>query len=118
MRRFVAIAALLLLPLLVGCGVVDTVGDTVFGPSPTPTPPPPRVVPQYPTHTETTEDDIDKQLRESARAEQEYLEEEAQTATGCVDVTTIDSNWDNDMLCTRSDGSQFYMDYEGAARFN
>lgn len=37
--------------------------------------------------------------------------------SGCVDVTSIDYDWHNDMLCTRSDGSQFYTDYDGAARF-
>jgi hypothetical protein len=39
-------------------------------------------------------------------------------ATGtCEDVTSYDYNWDNDMKCTRSDGSIFYTDYEGADRF-
>jgi len=32
----------------------------------------------------------------------------------CIDVTSYDYNWKNDMFCTRSDGSQFYTDYEGA----
>lgn len=35
----------------------------------------------------------------------------------CEDVTTYDYNWDNDMKCTRSDGSTFYTDYAGAERF-
>jgi hypothetical protein len=35
----------------------------------------------------------------------------------CEDVTSYDWNWDNDMKCTRSDGSIFYTDYEGAERF-
>src|SRR6478672_5112292 len=35
----------------------------------------------------------------------------------CEDVTSYDCNWDNDMKCTRSDGSVFYTDYGGAARF-
>ena len=35
----------------------------------------------------------------------------------CEDVTTYDYNWDNDMKCTRSDGSIFYTDYDGAERF-
>lgn len=35
--------------------------------------------------------------------------------TTCVDVTSFDYNWDNDMLCTRPDGSQFYTSYGGAA---
>lgn len=36
--------------------------------------------------------------------------------TTCEDVTSYDYNWDNDMLCTRPDGSQYYTDYAGAAR--
>jgi hypothetical protein len=32
-------------------------------------------------------------------------------------VTTYDYKWDNDMKCTRSDGSIFYTDYDGAERF-
>lgn len=38
-------------------------------------------------------------------------------ATRCVDVTSIDYNWYNDMRCTRPDGSVFYTDYRGAAQF-
>lgn len=34
--------------------------------------------------------------------------------TSCEDVTTYDYDWDNDMFCTREDGSTFYTDYEGA----
>lgn len=35
----------------------------------------------------------------------------------CVDVTSMDHNWDNDMLCYRPNGKRFYTSYEGAARF-
>lgn len=35
----------------------------------------------------------------------------------CRDVTSYDYNWDNDMLCTNPDGSQFYTSYEGAALY-
>lgn len=35
----------------------------------------------------------------------------------CVDVTSIDYNRDNDMKCTRLDGSRFYTDYAGAKEF-
>ena len=35
-------------------------------------------------------------------------------ASSCVDVTSYDRNWDNDMKCTRPDGSIFYTDYAGA----
>jgi hypothetical protein len=31
----------------------------------------------------------------------------------CKDVTSIDYNWNNDVLCTRLDGSTFYTDYAG-----
>lgn len=32
----------------------------------------------------------------------------------CLDVTTIDSNWGNDMWCARDDGTTFHTSYEGA----
>lgn len=32
----------------------------------------------------------------------------------CVDVTSYDYNWDNDMLCTSPSGKQFYTSYEHA----
>ena len=35
-------------------------------------------------------------------------------ASSCKDVTSYDNNWDNDMLCTRLDGTTFSTDYEGA----
>ena len=35
----------------------------------------------------------------------------------CEDVTSYDNNWDNDMRCTRPDGSVFYTDYDGAAAY-
>jgi hypothetical protein len=40
-------------------------------------------------------------------------EVEATPKTTCIDVTSIDYNWDNDVLCTRPDGSKFYTDYAG-----
>jgi hypothetical protein len=33
--------------------------------------------------------------------------------TRCIDVTSYDHNWNNDVLCTRPDGSTFYTDYAG-----
>lgn len=33
--------------------------------------------------------------------------------TTCQDVTSYDYNWENDVLCTRPDGSTFYTDYAG-----
>jgi hypothetical protein len=35
----------------------------------------------------------------------------------CEDQTSMDHNWDNDMLCKRSDGSTFETDYSGAEEF-
>lgn len=35
----------------------------------------------------------------------------------CADVTSYDYNWDNDMLCTRLDGTRFYTNYAGADAF-
>jgi hypothetical protein len=34
----------------------------------------------------------------------------------CIDVTSFDYDWENDMFCTRPDGSSFYTSYEGAAQ--
>lgn len=42
-------------------------------------------------------------------------QEPERSGTTCQDVTSYDENWQNDMLCTRPDGSQFYTDYAGAA---
>lgn len=35
--------------------------------------------------------------------------------TTCVDVTSYDNDWSNDMRCTRPNGTVFYTDYAGAA---
>lgn len=43
-----------------------------------------------------------------------YVPSGGRTGRRCVDVTSYDYNWDNDMLCTRPDGTQFYTDYDGA----
>lgn len=44
-------------------------------------------------------------------------DEPTRPRTTCVDVTSHDQNWDNDMRCTRPDGSTFSTSYEGARRF-
>jgi RecG wedge domain len=36
----------------------------------------------------------------------------------CQDVTSIDYNWDNDVLCTKPDGSTFYTDYSGGHKYD
>jgi len=41
---------------------------------------------------------------------------EASGGATCTDVTSYDRNWDNDMYCTRPNGSTFYTDYAGARR--
>ena len=38
-------------------------------------------------------------------------------AKSCVDVTSYDYNWGNDVLCTRPDGTSFYTSYDGAQAF-
>ena len=35
----------------------------------------------------------------------------------CIDVTSYDNNWNNDMKCTRPDGTVFYTDYAGAREY-
>ena len=45
-------------------------------------------------------------------------EERLNEGTSCIDVTSYDYNWSNDMKCTRRDGSVFYTNYEGARKFN
>jgi spore germination protein YaaH len=37
----------------------------------------------------------------------------AKTTASCDDVTSYDHNWQNDVKCTRPDGSTFYTDYAG-----
>lgn len=43
---------------------------------------------------------------------------QSSSETTCKDVTSYDYNWDNDMLCTRPDGSTFYTDYDGARKYD
>lgn len=68
---------------------------------------------EYQRQLESGRDEAAQQAEEAeARAE----EAEAALNEGgyCEDVTSYDYNWDNDMLCTRPDGSQFYTNYAGA----
>lgn len=39
----------------------------------------------------------------------------AESDSTCNDVTSIDYDWDDDVLCTRPDGSQFYTNYAGGS---
>lgn len=38
---------------------------------------------------------------------------QAEANSKCIDVTSIDYDWNDDVLCTRPDGSQFYTNYTG-----
>jgi len=38
---------------------------------------------------------------------------QADSDSKCTDVTSYDYDWDDDVLCTRPDGSQFYTNYAG-----
>ena len=128
-RRLALIIALC--PLIVGCSAVE---DYV-GPDPTPAPTcntgrvseadretnglpdcPRSSVPAAPTDAE-----IEQQWEDAERdreAQLEQLRQEAQRTEGtCIDVTSYDYDWDNDVLCTRHDGIQFYTSYEGADAF-
>lgn len=37
--------------------------------------------------------------------------------TTCIDVTSYDNDWSNDMKCTKPDGTVFYTDYSGAEKY-
>lgn len=37
--------------------------------------------------------------------------------TYCIDVTSYDRNWNNDMKCFEPDGSVFYTDYDDAEQY-
>ena len=58
------------------------------------------------------DDDLTDDLVEES--EEPSPEVQSQQRTTCIDVTSYDYNWNNDMKCTRPDGSVFYTDYEGA----
>jgi hypothetical protein len=59
-----------------------------------------------------TQDQIDRSFEEDLRKSETEVDF---NVTECVDVTSYDYDWSNDMRCTRPDGSVFYTDYEGAA---
>lgn len=74
------------------------------------------------TYTSDTAGDPYQADREAAAAavQTEWVEQaqsdlvDRMASPSCVDVTSYDYNWDNDMLCTNPDGSQYYTSYEGA----
>jgi hypothetical protein len=41
----------------------------------------------------------------------------AEGGVTCRDVTSIDYNWNNDVLCTNLDGSTFYTNYAGGNKY-
>ena len=52
--------------------------------------------------------------KESTTQEQDTSKKSAKVTYTCVDVTSYDNNYDNDMLCTSSTGKQFYTNYQHA----
>ncbi|HSX07554.1 MAG TPA: hypothetical protein VLG11_01540 [Candidatus Saccharimonadales bacterium] len=38
---------------------------------------------------------------------------QAEANSTCTDVTSFDYDWNDDVLCTKPDGSQFYTNYAG-----
>ena len=60
------------------------------------------------------EDNIEQQQYEDYQTEQQQSSE---TRTTCIDVTSYDYNWDNDVKCTNPDGSVFYTDYAGGRKY-
>lgn len=52
--------------------------------------------------------------RDMAELRSEYR---SRDSVKCTDVTSYDYNWDNDVLCTNPDGSQFYTSYERASMY-
>ena len=38
---------------------------------------------------------------------------ESELNSSCTDVTSYDYDWNDDVLCTRKDGSEFYTNYAG-----
>lgn len=62
-------------------------------------------------------DVYESQVEAESRQEDAVIQQERSEPESygyCVDETSYDYNWDNDMLCTRPDGSTFYTDYESA----
>ena len=65
-----------------------------------------------------TEEEIPSQLEIDQNFERDLREIESEVdfnVTECVDITSYDFDWSNDMRCTRPDGTVFYTDYAGAA---
>jgi len=125
------------LMLMVAGALLWVVGSSVFGGSPSPA-----TNVQQQGKVESAYDELDRrdtdfrrQQDEAARYDAVYPdndwgidqldrqidigreESQAKQKGSCVDVTSYDYNWNNDMLCTRPDGSTFYTDYAGAAEF-
>lgn len=56
---------------------------------------------------------IGYQYYQDHRTKSHTQSQQNSASTTCKDVTSYDYNWQNDVLCTRPDGSQFYTDYAG-----
>lgn len=60
------------------------------------------------------EDEVERQQYEDYKAEKL---QDSEAKTTCVDVTSYDYNWDNDVKCTNPDGTTFYTNYAGGRRY-
>ncbi len=107
MRRFVAVAVLVLAPVLGGCDVFGEPDGKE----------PPSLYDQELDVPEPESGDAPNDLGSNPDESDSEPSDPARTETTCIDVTSYDQNWDNDMLCTRPDGSEFYTDYEGASKY-
>lgn len=63
-----------------------------------------------------SQEEIDRSFEEDLAEIESEMGPDSSGGTTCVDVTSYDYNWDNDVKCTRPDGSVFFTSYEGAAR--
>ena len=70
----------------------------------------------FPRHSSTTDDassSAESIQVPAAQAAPQQQAPAAQPKVSCKDVTSIDYNWGNDVLCTNPGGSTFYTDYAG-----
>ena len=69
-----------------------------------------------PSSSTTTASDDQNQSRTPTTTNVDTSDQEANGH--CDDVTSYDYNWDNDVKCTRPDGSVFYTDYAGGRAYD
>ena len=61
--------------------------------------------------------EFEAEQERQARREEAFSPVDTLMPGECVDVTSIDGNWDNDVLCMDVDGSTFVTDFDGADAF-